>query len=187
MVSGFAGCECEHCVTCRGVTIDGNAAEGRQIGVAQHLLQESRLHCCIGENITQHGCHVGRDHAAPFDHTDDFDAPIADYCAGFGAFCKCVGGADRVGDILPTAGWRFKSSAQTSLGFVFGEGHPDNASRRNENLALIAAEMLGDLFGDGLNGLATAIAGKGIAVSRVDDQCARLATFEIVAAKLDFG
>ncbi len=141
----------------------------------------------VGEDVAQHRRHVGRDHARSLDDAGQRDLRPADHGAGRCALGKGVGRPDRLGGGLPAAGLGHERGGETLARLVLGQRHADDAGRAHKHLARRAAKMRRRLVHDLLDGLAPAIAGEGIGVAGVDDERARLAARDALAADLDLG
>ena len=80
-----------------GVAIDGDGVEGGIDVARQHALQGGGGDFGVGEDIDQHGGHIGGDHAGAFGDACDVDRAAVALHGGGGPFGEGVGGHHRVG------------------------------------------------------------------------------------------
>ena len=108
----------EHGVAGRGVAVYGDGVEAARRGHFQHFLKEEMVHGGVGEDIAQHGGHVGSDHARSLDDARQLHRSAADDGRGGSALGECIGGADRQRSIFPTARFCGQHLFQPGLGLV---------------------------------------------------------------------
>src|SRR3546814_16591975 len=88
---------------------------------------------------------------------------------------------------LPRAGRGGQRGGDALARLVLGQRDADHPGRADEYLARRAAEMLRDLRPARLDRLASAIAGEGVAVARLDDNRAAAAALPLPAAQFHPG
>ena len=84
----------------RGVAVHGDAVEGAIRLRAQHRLQRRLFDLCVGEDIDQHRCHLGCDHAGPFGNPSNRDCFAVNLDLRRGPFREGVSSHDRPRRVL---------------------------------------------------------------------------------------
>jgi len=105
------------------------------------LLEKGRFHCRVGEDVSQHRRHVGRDHTAALDDRAERDSAIIDHSGGDSTFRESIGRGDGHRGVFPRARLRRQRQGDAFARLVLGQRHTDHAGRGYENLLPGAAKM----------------------------------------------
>ena len=155
----------------RRVTVDGDAVE-RAFGQFQRQLVHHRLvDARVGGQKTQHGRHVGADHAGAFADAGDGDVGAAHLGLGAESLGHRVGGHDAFGGARPVVGRGVgNGGGQAGFDALDRQRLHDDAGRKRQHLRRIDLEQRGQR-GAGLPRARQAVfARAGVGVAGVDHQ-----------------
>ena len=154
-----------------GVAIHRDAVERCFGQLQRQLLHDGRADTGIGRNETQHGGHVGSNHAGALADPGDADPAAADVQLRTKGFGHGLGRHDGLAHAQPVVFPRVgQCCVQSGLDAVIGQGLHDDAGGKRQDLLRRQAQFAGQ-SGAGAQGTGAAVgAGAGIGIARVDQQ-----------------
>ena len=184
----LSGGEDHQRVRSRRVAVDGDRVERPLDRFRQHRLERARRDGRVGEDVSQHGRHVGSDHACPLGDAVDHDLGVAQLDPCGRDLRIGVGGHDRLGGAKERIGLCLRDQrAHHARDPRSVERLADDAGRSHEDFAGEGADRLGGgLRNMGDRGRADA-AGESVGVAGIDDQRPRRPMGEMGAAPVDRG
>src|SRR5487761_1463462 len=186
LVSGLAGRDQQQRIARRRIAVDGDRVERAVIAGGENRLECGRGDIRVGKDVRQHRAHVRRDHAGALRDAVDRDERPADLDATCRTLGKGVGRHDRLGRLGPES--RAGGSRRCRQGgddLLRGERLANDARRRDEYFTRIAPEYSGRRSHRLAHGVAAALTGKDVGVTRIDHDRPRLAALQCLAAPID--
>ena len=155
----------------RGVSIDRDSIErgiGQSLGQVLHAFRGNTR---IGRHETQHGGHVGLDHASPFGDACDAHALPAQHQLTARRFGHGVGGHDACGCIAPAAlPHLVQGLGQMVNDFLMGQGLHDHPGRKGKHLLRGDVQQPGQGNASRCRSHQTLLPSARIGVARVDQE-----------------
>ena len=155
----------------RGVAINGDAIEGCIGQVSGQGWQQGRIDVGIGGQKTQHGGHVGPNHAGPFANASDGDRLTRQHHLRAESLGHGVGGHDAFSRLGPVLCLRIgNGSRHARHNAIDRQVFHDDARRERQDLLGLDFENCGQCFRSSTRVGQAFGTGARIGVARVDDQ-----------------